>query len=144
MRGMTKGFIKTMRHLTRPSFTGAYPWAPKVLPPRSRTSFVLPTGADGIPFCKSCGVCEKSCPDGAITIISEKRADRPGRVLLRFEIDLGVCMYCGLCVENCPSAGLAHAGDFELAVPSRNETVAVLYEAATDDAAAPPEGDEQS
>ncbi len=144
MRGIAKGLVKTMRHLTRPSFTGAYPWEPKVLPPRSRTSFVLPTDENGLPLCKSCGVCEKSCPDGAITIVSEKRADGPGRVLLRFEIDLGVCMYCGLCVENCPSTGLAHAGDFELAVPSRAETIAVLYEADRAPEGPSSEGDEQS
>lgn len=129
---MAKGLATVMRHLTKPSFTSAYPWEPKALPPRSRTSFTLPCDEVGVPLCKSCGLCERSCPDGAITIVSEKRADGPGRVLKHFEIDLGVCMYCGLCVESCPSNGISSAGDFELARPTRAETIAVLYDAGED------------
>ena len=34
-------------------------------------------------------LCERSCPDEAIKIESEKRADGPGRVLTKFTIDLG-------------------------------------------------------
>ncbi len=67
---------------------------------------------------QGCTLCAKSCPNSAITIETEKREDAPGRVLTKFEIDLGLCMYCGICVENCPSNGLRHTGDFENASPS--------------------------
>lgn len=127
MRGLAKGMGVVLRHMLRPSVTGPYPWEPKVLPERSRTSFALPLDSEGAPLCKSCMLCAKSCPDDAITIESEKREDRPGRVLTKFEIDLGLCMYCGLCVENCPSSGLRFTGDFETATPVRAETMLVLY-----------------
>lgn len=127
MIGMLKGMATTFSHLLRPTFNAGYPGTPKVLPERARSSFTLPRNEDGVPLCKSCGLCERSCPDSAITITSSKREDGPGRILERFEIDLGVCMYCGICVESCPSTGLAHTGEFEHATPRREDTVMVLY-----------------
>lgn len=129
MIGMLKGMATTMSHLFRPTFNAGYPYTPKVLPERSRSSFVLCFNDDGEPLCKSCGLCERSCPDHAISIASEKRENGPGRSLRRFEIDLGLCMYCGLCVELCPSSGIGHAGRFETATPDRADTVLVLFSA---------------
>ena len=129
MKGLAKGMATVMRHLLKPAVTEGYPWEPKILPERSRTSFALPTDEHGTPYCKSCMLCSKNCPDDAITIVSEKREDGPGRVLKRFEIDLGLCMYCGLCVENCPSSGLHHTGNFETATAERSDMTLVLYSA---------------
>jgi NADH-quinone oxidoreductase subunit I len=130
---MAKGMVTVMRHLLKPSVTGGYPWETKELPERSRTSFALPLDESGDPYCKSCLLCERSCPDSAIKIESEKRADGPGRELKRFTIDLGLCMYCGLCVEACTSSGLHHTGDFENTVASRDGTILVLFDATASD-----------
>lgn len=127
MIGMAKGMVVTLRHLFEPAFTQDYPWKKRTLPERSRTSFDLPLGDDGSPLCKSCMLCEKSCPTDAIRIQSAKREDGPGRVLERFTIDLGKCMYCGICVENCTSMGLTHTGDYETASAVRSEMMLVLY-----------------
>ncbi|HEY0712778.1 MAG TPA: (Fe-S)-binding protein, partial [Polyangia bacterium] len=40
------------------------------------------------------------CPIDCIAIDVEKVAD--GRVMTRFDIDMGKCMYCNICVESCP------------------------------------------
>lgn len=124
---MLKGMATTISHLFKPTFNAGYPYTEKVLPERSRSSFALPLGDDGSPLCRSCMLCERSCPTGAITITAAKREDGPGRVLERFEIDLGLCMYCGLCVEHCPASGLHHTGEFETATPVRPDTLLVLY-----------------
>lgn len=129
MKGMVKGMATVMRHLLKPSATEGYPWEPKLLPERSRTSFAVPLDENGVPYCKSCMLCAKSCPEHAITIESEKREDGPGRTLRHFEIDLGVCMYCGICVENCPSSGIHHTGEFESATAERDDMRLVLYSA---------------
>jgi NADH-quinone oxidoreductase subunit I len=140
---MAKGMATVMRFLLRGSVTEDYPWGAKVLPERSRTSFALPRDENGKPLCKSCLLCERTCPDGAIKIESEKRADGPGRELKRFTIDLGLCMYCGICVEGCTSSGLHHTGDFENAVADRDGTYLVLYEAAETDSAAGQSADDK-
>ena len=83
-------------------------------------------------------LCERSCPDEAIKIESEKRVDGPGRVLIKFTIDLGRCMYCGLCVEQCSTDGLHHTGEFENNSTAREAMMLVLYEAEPGSVAAPP------
>lgn len=129
MIGMAKGMVVTLRHMLSPAYTADYPYKKRVLPERSRTSFEIPLADDGATLCKSCGLCEKSCPVGAISIESRKREDGPGRVLERFSINLGTCMYCGLCVESCTSMALRHAGDYESATHDKSEMTVVLYTA---------------
>jgi len=127
--GMAKGMITTFKHLFKPAITIQYPDVKRPLPERSRMSFALATDENGEPQCKSCLLCEKSCPDDAIKIESEKREDGPGRVLTKFTIDLGRCMYCGICVEHCSTNGLKHTGEFENSTPERSGTMLVLFEA---------------
>jgi NADH-quinone oxidoreductase subunit I len=136
---MAKGMATTIRHLFMPPITIQYPLEKRELPERSRMSFAMQTEENGVAKCTSCMLCQRSCPDEAIVIESEKRVDGPGRVLTKFTIDLGRCMYCGLCVEQCTSHGLMHTGDFEVAVPTRPETKLVIYEIAVEQKADAPD-----
>lgn len=129
MIGIAKGMATTLKHLFSPTFTIQYPDVKRELPERSRMSFTLDSDDLGEPRCKACLLCEKSCPDDAIKIESEKREDGPGRLLTTFTIDLGRCMYCGICVEQCSTHGLRHTGDFENSSADRNGTMLVLFEA---------------
>jgi len=138
MRGIARGMATTFKHLLRPAITEQYPDEKRALPERSRMSFALLTDEHGMPQCKSCLLCEKSCPDAAISIESEKRVEGPGRVLTRFTIDLGRCMYCGICVEQCSTSGLVHTSDFETCTTERGGTIAVLYESPQSDSARAP------
>ena len=130
MIGIGKGIATTFRHMIKPAITEQYPIHKRVLPERSRMSFVMERDESGSTKCKACMLCERSCPDEAIKIESEKREDGPGRVLTKFTIDLGRCMYCGLCVEQCTSDGLHHTGDYENCSPRRGDMLLVLYDAA--------------
>jgi NADH-quinone oxidoreductase subunit I len=140
--GMAKGMLTTLRLMLAGAVTEQYPREKKVLPERSRSSFGLPLADDGNPLCKACMLCAKSCPNNAITMETEKREDGPGRVITRFEIDLGLCMYCGICVENCPSNGIRHTGDYENASPLREDMTLILFrgEGVGPRAETPPEG----
>ncbi len=135
MIGIGKGMVTTMRQMLRPAITLQYPTVRRELPERARMSFRMATDENGGPQCKACLLCERSCPDDAIKIESEKNPDGPGRILTRFTVDLGRCMYCGLCVEQCTSDGLHHTGDFENAVTERSATMLVLYETSPEETA---------
>lgn len=142
MIGMAKGMVTTLKYFLRPAHTVQYPTVKRTLPERSRTMFTLPLDEAGVPACKACMLCAKSCPDGAITMETAKRTDGPGRELLHYSIDLGLCMYCGICVESCPSDGVAFTGDYERATADKDATVVVLYDVpASERPAEPGEGE---
>jgi NADH-quinone oxidoreductase subunit I len=126
---MAKGMLTTLKFFLHPAATVQYPKVRRTLPERSRTMFMLPMDEAGLPACKACMLCAKNCPDGAITMTTEKRADGPGRVLTHYSIDLGLCMYCGICVESCPSDGVAFTGDYERATADKDDTLVVLWDA---------------
>lgn len=52
-------------------------------------------GAYAIDECIGCGVCEDTCPKGAITL----EGDMP---FVRAVIDHSKCNNCNVCVEGCP------------------------------------------
>ena len=137
MIGIAKGMAEIFGRMVRPAVTELYPDVKRVLPERARMSFAMAHDQTGQPQCKACMLCERSCPDNAIVIESEKRTDGPGRVLTKFTIDLGLCMYCGLCVEQCTSDGLHHTGEYENNVTERSGTMLVLYAAEPGTADAP-------
>ncbi len=137
MIGIGKGMATIFGKMIRPAVTEQYPLEKRVLPERARMSFGMRRDETGAARCKACLLCERSCPDEAILIESEKRTDGPGRVLTKFTIDLGRCMYCGLCVEQCTSDGLHHTGDYENNSTRRDEMLLVLYDAALETPARP-------
>jgi NADH-quinone oxidoreductase subunit I len=142
MRGIGKGMATLFGRMMRPAVTELYPAVKRQLPERSRMSFAMACDEDGLPHCKACMLCERSCPDNAIIIESEKRSDGPGRVLTKFTMDLGRCMYCGMCVEQCAFDGLHHTGDFEINTTERSGAFLVLYEASPGPAEQAPAIDE--
>jgi len=142
MRGIGKGMATLFGRMMKPAVTELYPAVKRQLPERARVSFAMERDESGQPRCKACMLCERSCPDNAIIIESEKRTDGPGRVLNKFTIDLGRCMFCGMCVEQCAFDGLHHTGDFELNTIERAATMLVLFEADPDALSSAPQIDD--
>ncbi|MDR3685455.1 MAG: NADH-quinone oxidoreductase subunit I [Coriobacteriia bacterium] len=138
MLGIAKGLATVFGRMVKPSVTEQYPIEKRTLPERARMSFGMTRDESGSAKCKASMLCERSCPDEAIVIESEKRADGPGRVLTKFSIDLGRCMYCGLCVEQCTSDGLHHTGDYENNSTKREDMILVLFDASLEPAAPSP------
>jgi len=90
--------------LTRPV---TVPYPRRVIPlssqARGRVALVRENGAFR---CIACGMCARGCPSRCIDVISEKVADRKGKILTSFKYDISKCSLCGLCVESCPAAAI--------------------------------------
>lgn len=92
---------------------------------RGRLSLVM-DDETGLPRCTACGMCEKACPNGTISVLTG-RDDADRKVLGRYIYRLSQCTLCNLCVESCAFGAIRMAQDYELAVYDRRDLRLVLY-----------------
>ena len=91
-----------------------------------RGRLVFKRNEDGSYKCTACTLCEKSCPNGTIKILSEMVTMEDGkkkRVLRDYQYDLGDCMFCQLCTNACNFDAIEFTNDFENAVFDRKSLV---------------------
>ena len=77
--------------------------------------------------CTACGACALACPVDVIKI-EQHPAQGKGKILDRFDLDMGGCIECALCVEACPFRAIVMAPDFEFG-DLRSRAVAGLQHA---------------
>uniref|UniRef100_UPI0040561DD3 NuoI/complex I 23 kDa subunit family protein n=1 Tax=Candidatus Electronema sp. TaxID=2698783 RepID=UPI0040561DD3 len=126
---LTKGMDITIKYFVNPksAITQEYPENRETLKmfDRFRGHLHMPHDENGRNACTACGICEKACPNGTISVLATK--DLAGKkVLGQYIYRLSQCTFCGLCVEACPFGAITLGKNFELAVYDRNELTWVL------------------
>ncbi len=92
---------------------------------RFRGHVSMPHNEKGEHFCTACGICEKTCPNGTISVLATK--DLSGRkVLGKYIYRFSQCTLCNLCIESCPFGAIVMGKDFEFAVYDREELIFTL------------------
>ena len=128
---LIKGMQVTGKEFVTPKITEKYPEDRETVhvPERFRAILQLKYDADGHHKCIACGICERNCPNGTITLTT-KMVDTPDgkkkRKLDKYQYDLGSCTFCQLCVTSCPQNALEFSNDFEQAVFTRDKLVKKL------------------
>ena len=118
-KGIAKGLSVTIRHLWRHPITTQYP--EQRLNPSRRTrgnELIWDRGK-----CTGCATCAKTCPQGAIRIVTSASPQENKYNVETFEVDTGYCISCGLCVEACPYNALFLGYAYERARYRRGELV---------------------
>lgn len=93
---------------------------------RHRGRLVFKRNEDGTHRCVACTMCEKACPNGSISIVSEMVTNEEGkkkRQLVDYRYDLGDCMFCQLCTNACNFDAIEFTNDFENSTFSREALV---------------------
>jgi NADH-quinone oxidoreductase subunit I len=130
IKSLLTGFGVTMKEYFTPKITEQYPENRNTrlhVAKRHRGRLVFNRDENGQYLCTACTLCEKTCPNGTITIKSEMREDpetgKKKRVLIDYQYDLGECMFCQLCVNACNFNAIAFTNDFENSVFTRDKLV---------------------
>jgi len=118
-KGIAKGLTVTIKHLFRHPVTVQYPEQRLNVSRRIRGNELIWDKER----CTGCATCAKSCPQGAIEIVTSVSTEENKYVVERFEVDTGYCISCGLCVEACPYEALFMGYAFERAKYRRDELV---------------------
>jgi len=122
--GVARGLLTTLSHFVffKP-VTLQYPEQRAELPPWTRGRPRLIYEADtGDLRCTACGACALACPVDVIKI-EQHPSPIKGKILDRFDLDMGGCIECALCVEACPFRAIVMAPDFEFGTYDREQSL---------------------
>ena len=117
--GIAKGLTVTIRHLFRHPITTQYPEQRLNTSRRIRGNELIWSQEK----CTGCGTCAKTCPQGAIEIITSTNQVENKYAVEKYQVDTGYCIMCGLCVEACPYEALYMSYAYECAKYRRGELV---------------------
>jgi NAD(P)H-quinone oxidoreductase subunit I len=119
-KGILKGMAVTLKNTLRPSPTTQYPEQRLNVSKRLRGTELVWS----VENCTGCATCARSCPQGAIRIVTSKPAPGSDRLPVEtLEIDSGYCIHCAMCVEACPYNAIFMGYTFERAKYRRQELV---------------------
>jgi len=118
-KGLAKGLRVTIRHLLRHPVTSQYPEQRLNTSRRIRGNELI---WDNVK-CTGCGTCAKTCPQGAIEIVTSTNLVENKYIVEEYQVDTGYCIQCGLCVEVCPYEALYLGYSYERAKYRRGELV---------------------
>ena len=130
IKTLAVGLKTTLREYFTAKSTEQYPENRKTtlhVAQRHRGRLVFTRNEDESYKCTACTLCEKSCPNGSIKILSHMEEDpetgRKKKKLDDYQYDLGDCMFCQLCVNSCNFGAIEFVNDFENAVFDRSKLV---------------------
>jgi formate hydrogenlyase subunit 6/NADH:ubiquinone oxidoreductase subunit I len=117
--GMVKGMMVTIRHLLRHPTVNQFPEQRLNVSRRTRGNELIWSREK----CTGCGTCAKTCPQGAIEIVTATNLVDNKYEVEKYQVDTGYCIQCGLCVEACPYDALFMGYAYERAKYRRDDLV---------------------
>ncbi len=118
-KGIAKGLRVTIKHMFRHPVTTQYPEQRLNVSRRTRGNELIWDNKK----CTGCATCAKTCPQGAIWIVTSVNPVENKYIVEKFEVDTGYCISCGLCVEACPYEALYMGYAYERAKYRREDVV---------------------
>ena len=123
-KSLVTGMMITAREFIKPVVTEQYPWEVPTMTPLFRGHIELIGNEEtGAPNCVVCGMCQRACPSGCISLDGKKNEGGKGKVLTSYVLDFTKCSLCGSCVESCNFNALRFSKVYNLASFDKNDFI---------------------
>ena len=130
LKSLAIGLGVTFKEFFKPVVTVPYPYKTIKMSERYRGHIELIENEEGEPKCVSCGMCQRACPSGCISLASKsveyevevkgEMKTKKKKVLTKYDLNFTTCSLCGQCVESCNFGAVTFSKDYNLA-SSRKE-----------------------
>jgi NADH-quinone oxidoreductase chain I len=117
--GIIKGMTVTIKHMFRHPTVNQYPKQRLNVSRRIRGNELIWNRER----CTGCATCAKTCPQGAIELVTAANAANNKYEVETYRVDTGYCIQCGLCVEACPFDALFLGYSYERAKYRRGDVI---------------------
>lgn len=115
-KSLVIGLSITAREFFKPVVTEQYPWELPEIPDRYRGHIELIGNEEtGKAKCVACGMCQRGCPSGCITVAGKKPEGEKKKVVTKYILDFTTCSLCGTCIESCNFGAIQFSKDYNLA-----------------------------
>lgn len=124
VKSLFVGLGITFKQMLVPVVTVQYPHESLTMTPRFRGHIELVADEEtGEAKCIVCGMCQKACPSGCITVGGEKPEGGKRKVLTVYTLDFTKCSLCGMCVESCKPEAITFSREYNLASTRKSDYI---------------------
>lgn len=113
----------TFKEFFKPTVTVSYPYETLTMCEKFRGHIELIDNEDGTSNCVVCGLCQRACPSGCITLAGVKPEGQKKKVLTKYILDFTKCSLCGSCVESCNFNAIEYSKEYNLASTRKEDFV---------------------
>jgi NADH-quinone oxidoreductase subunit I len=123
-KSLLTGLSITAREFFKPVVTEQYPWVVPEMTPRYRGHIELVKDEKtGKPKCIVCGMCQRGCPSGCISLAGAKEEGAKKKSLTKYHLDFTTCSLCGTCIESCNFGAIQFSHDYNLASTRKEDYI---------------------
>ncbi|MBC8208334.1 MAG: NADH-quinone oxidoreductase subunit I [Desulfobulbaceae bacterium] len=120
-KSLVVGMSITLKEFFKPKVTLQYPHQTVKMAERFRGHIELIENESGEPNCVACGMCQRACPSGCISLTSKsveievEGKTKKKKVLTSYDLNFTTCSLCGSCVESCNFDAICYSKEYNLA-----------------------------
>jgi NADH-quinone oxidoreductase subunit I len=123
-KSLVIGLSITAREFFKPVVTEQYPWEVPTMTKLYRGHIELVGNEEtGKSKCVACGMCQRACPSGCITVAGKKPEGEKKKVVTKYVLDFTTCSLCGTCIESCNFGAIQFSKDYNLASTNKEDYI---------------------